>query len=175
MTLPINPPMWLCEQWLEEKDSDRPEWAKQGIGCEFGSELSLVAPAKSNGLQEVVLTLQYCLETFEATCQCGRCDPCRRGRRDIRGAISIVEEFGWPIDTAAGIQSPRFVLQRAGVKAEFDDLRTVIGFVRDFLLPSLVLDDSATPAEVAAFAARKDWTLTDKGGPRTTMRSNRGA
>jgi len=164
MTLPINPPMWLCEQWLEDKDSERPEWAKQGIGCEFGSELSLVEPAKSNGLQEVVLTLQYCLETFEATCQCEKCDPCRRGRRDIRRAISIVEEFCWPIDTPAGIQSPRFVLQRAGVKAEFDGLRTVIDFVRDFLPPSIVLHDSATRAEVAAMAARKHWTLVEKKG-----------
>jgi len=33
------------------------------------------------------------LETFEAACQCGRCDPCRAGSEDIRKAISIVEEF----------------------------------------------------------------------------------
>jgi hypothetical protein len=164
MTLPINPPAWLCEQWLTEQDSISPEWAKQGIGYEFGSELSLAEPAKSSSLQDVVLTLQYCLETFEAACQCGKCDPCRQGRRDIRTAISIVEELDWPIDTVVGKQCCRFVLQRAGVKAEFDGLRTVIDFVRDFLPPSLVLHDSATRAEVAAMAARKNWTLVEKKG-----------
>jgi hypothetical protein len=43
-------------------------------------------------LRSVVLTLQYCLETFEHTCQCGQCDPCTRGRSDIRKAIRIVED-----------------------------------------------------------------------------------
>ena len=43
-------------------------------------------------LRSVVLTLQYCLETFEQTCQCRRCDPCTRGRSDIRKAIRIVED-----------------------------------------------------------------------------------
>jgi hypothetical protein len=104
MTLPLSPPAWLFEQCLEDHDPDRPEWAKKGIGCEFGSELSLVDSAKNNDLQDVVLTLQYCLETFEATCQCGGCDPCTQGKRDIRRAISKVEDLaGQPIGAQASI------------------------------------------------------------------------
>src|SRR5205807_2627596 len=44
------------------------------------------------GLQSVILTLQYCLETFEQTCQCGRCDPCVRGHGEIKAAIQILED-----------------------------------------------------------------------------------
>ncbi len=94
MTLPLNPPLWLLMQcFAVQKNVDSPEWAKQGIGCEFGSELSQVvlpAPAIS---REVALTLLYCLETFEAACQCGMCDPCTRGREDIKRAISLVENL----------------------------------------------------------------------------------
>ncbi len=46
----------------------------------------------NDGLQNVLLTLQYCLETLEQNCQCGRCDPCTRGRSDIRKAIRDVED-----------------------------------------------------------------------------------
>ena len=42
-------------------------------------------------LQEIAFTLQYCLETFEQACQCGRCDPCTKGQRDIQRSIRIVE------------------------------------------------------------------------------------
>lgn len=44
-------------------------------------------------LQSVIFTLQYCLETFEQACQCGQCDPCTRGQKDIRRAIRIIEDF----------------------------------------------------------------------------------
>lgn len=47
-------------------------------------------------------SLQYCLETFEATCQCGRCDPCTKGQDDIRGAISALEELGRSQSDAVG-------------------------------------------------------------------------
>jgi hypothetical protein len=50
------------------------------------------APSCNDGLQNVLLTLQYCLETLEQNCQCGRCDPCTRGRSDIRKAIRDVED-----------------------------------------------------------------------------------
>ena len=53
------------------------------------------APCLQSGrqkLQSVVLTLQYCLETFEQNCQCGRCDPCTRGRKDIEKAIRDIED-----------------------------------------------------------------------------------
>jgi NADH:ubiquinone oxidoreductase subunit F (NADH-binding) len=47
-------------------------------------------------LKSVILTLQYCLETFEQTCQCGRCDPCRRGQDDIKQAIRTIENLLQP-------------------------------------------------------------------------------
>jgi hypothetical protein len=45
-----------------------------------------------NALQSVILTLQYCLETFEQNCQCGSCDPCVRGQDEIRQAIQTLED-----------------------------------------------------------------------------------
>ncbi len=48
---------------------------------------------RKQSLQSVIFTLQYCLETFEQACQCGRCDPCTRGQEDIRRAIRIIEDF----------------------------------------------------------------------------------
>ena len=36
---------------------------------------------KTEPLEDVIFTLQYCLETFEQTCQCGHCDPCTKGER----------------------------------------------------------------------------------------------
>jgi hypothetical protein len=162
MTLPISPPVWLCEQWLEEqKNPSSSEWVKQGIGCEFGSELSLAEPGTTGELQHVILTLQYCLETFEATCQCGRCDPCTQGKEDITKAISTVEELDWRGNTGTSGRHARFLLQRAAAKAEFDDLRAVARFVRDCLPSHLVLHDNATPAEIAAYASRNDWRLTE--------------
>jgi len=46
----------------------------------------------SERLRSVILTLQYCLETFEENCQCGRCDPCTRGRTEIEQSIRAVED-----------------------------------------------------------------------------------
>ena len=45
------------------------------------------------GLQSIILTLQYCLETFEQSCQCGRCDPCVRGQGEIKAAIQTLEDL----------------------------------------------------------------------------------
>jgi len=42
---------------------------------------------KTEPVQDVILTLQYCLDTFEQACQCGRCDPCTKGQKDIARAI----------------------------------------------------------------------------------------
>jgi len=36
-----------------------------------------------NTLQQVILTLQYSVETFEQACQCGPCDPCTKGQGDL--------------------------------------------------------------------------------------------
>jgi hypothetical protein len=42
MTLPLNPPAWLREQHVSAKKGPNcPDWVRKGIGCEFGSELSL--------------------------------------------------------------------------------------------------------------------------------------
>jgi NADH:ubiquinone oxidoreductase subunit F (NADH-binding) len=48
---------------------------------------------KTEPLQDVILTLQYCLETLEQACQCGRCDPCTKGRKDIVRAIRTMENL----------------------------------------------------------------------------------
>jgi len=48
---------------------------------------------KTGPFQDVIFTLEYCLETFEQTCQCGRCDPCTKGREDIARAIRTVESL----------------------------------------------------------------------------------
>jgi NADH:ubiquinone oxidoreductase subunit F (NADH-binding) len=42
-------------------------------------------------LKSIMLTLQYCLETFQGTCQCGTCDPCTKGQKDIEQAIEDVQ------------------------------------------------------------------------------------
>jgi NADH:ubiquinone oxidoreductase subunit F (NADH-binding) len=57
-------------------------------------------------LRDVIFTLQYCLETFEATCQCGRCDPCTKGQDDIRSAISALEELERSQCDAVGDRRP---------------------------------------------------------------------
>ena len=49
----------------------------------------------------VILTLRYCLETFEQNCQCGQCDPCRRGQDDIRQAIQTIEDLRRPVPSIA--------------------------------------------------------------------------
>lgn len=52
--------------------------------------LNTITLAQAIDLQ---LTLQYCLETFEQTCQCGVCDPCTNGQRDIKRAISTLDNI----------------------------------------------------------------------------------
>jgi len=44
-------------------------------------------------LQDVILTLQYCLETLEQACQCGHCDPCTKGQEDITRSIRTIESL----------------------------------------------------------------------------------
>jgi hypothetical protein len=78
-------------------ESSAPERQTQllRLGCD-GRGQSLAKkpkPASVHDLQEVVFTLQYCLETFEQTCQCGLCDPCTKGQQDIQRSIRIVEDL----------------------------------------------------------------------------------
>src|SRR6185437_2271603 len=61
-----------------------------------------VRDMKARALRHVVFTLQYCLETFEQTCQCGRCDPCTKGQYDIRTAIHTVENLMEPVTCGCG-------------------------------------------------------------------------
>jgi hypothetical protein len=160
MTIPLSPPVWWLQQQAERRQSPgSPQWMQQGITCNFGDELSGVDPSSPpQALGDVALTLLYCLETFEANCQCGKCDPCTRGARDIKQAIETVEELKHVI-AGSGQQQARFLLQRSGAKVEFADLNALIDFVRDLLPPGLMLKDDATPDEIAAFASRNNWTL----------------
>jgi len=54
MTLAENPPQWLKKQRESEKKEpnykNRPQWVKDGIGCEFGAEISLDAPVKAKAV-----------------------------------------------------------------------------------------------------------------------------
>jgi len=44
-TLPENPPKWLVEQnKRDSKNRVRPQWMREGIGCEFGAEIALTEP-----------------------------------------------------------------------------------------------------------------------------------
>lgn len=54
---------------------------------------ALASNVKSEPLQDVILTLQYCLETFEQACQCGHCDPCTKGQKDITRSIRTIESL----------------------------------------------------------------------------------
>jgi hypothetical protein len=48
MTLAENPPQWLVEQRKRDRSkanfASKPQWAKDGIGCEFGAEIALDKP-----------------------------------------------------------------------------------------------------------------------------------
>lgn len=48
MTLAVDPPKWLRAQCEREKRDPKyakqPQWAKEGIGCEFGAEMCLQQP-----------------------------------------------------------------------------------------------------------------------------------
>jgi hypothetical protein len=52
-------------------------------------------------LQTVILTLQYCLETFQQVCQCGHCDPCTKGQEDITRSIRTIENLQFQLQRAA--------------------------------------------------------------------------
>jgi hypothetical protein len=49
MTRAEDPPQWLREQRLRDqanpRHADKPDWWRQGIGCEFGAEIALEKPA----------------------------------------------------------------------------------------------------------------------------------
>jgi hypothetical protein len=49
MTRAEDPPQWLRDQRQRDltnpRHADKPDWWKQGIGCEFGTEIALEKPA----------------------------------------------------------------------------------------------------------------------------------
>src|SRR5258708_13303986 len=92
--------LWKAEQRLAPFDDDAPKKAWEEIvlaledrGTRCLPKIERSVNMKVEPLQDVILTLQYCLETFEQTCQCGRCDPCTRGRRDITRSIRTIESL----------------------------------------------------------------------------------
>jgi hypothetical protein len=45
MTRATNPPLWLRRQNRQSaKDMANPLWMREGIGCEFGTEIALKNP-----------------------------------------------------------------------------------------------------------------------------------
>ena len=54
---------------------------------------ALAFDMKTEPLHDVILTLQYCLETFEQACQCGHCDQCTKGQKDITRSIHTIESL----------------------------------------------------------------------------------
>ena len=54
---------------------------------------ALSSNVKTEPLEDVIFTLQYCLETFGQACQCGHCDPCTQGQKDITRSIRTIESL----------------------------------------------------------------------------------
>lgn len=112
--------------------------------------------------ESIILTLQYCLETFEQSCSCGRCDPCTRGQNDIREAIQTLETLTNRNKTlTAKTPSVRYALERKFTRLEFFDRPSLIHFVRESMPPDSVLGDDAAITEIAAMAARRCYTLIE--------------
>src|SRR6266481_4089283 len=111
-------------------------------------------------LERVIWTLQYCLETLEQCCQCGRCDPCIRGQAEIRQAIGTIEDLLHPAAKSARLS---YALRRPSAIAEFSDWPALIQFVRDLLPSDILLSNDAAAAEIAPIAARNNWHFTEYG------------
>src|SRR5436309_4842516 len=115
-------------------------------------------------LHSIVLTLQYCLETFEQNCQCGRCDPCSRGRNEIKQAIQMLE-FLPDVRQNSGWALLRFFVEGQGVRAEFADLSALAGFVRKLLPLEMAEALRADPSmeELECVVSSNAWWLIDYG------------
>ncbi len=108
-----------------------------------------------NTLQQVILTLQYCVETFEQACQCGHCDPCTKGQGDLHTAIRTINAF-----LCGTITNYLYVLERPSARAEFTDRSALLDFVRELAgVASLLACADPSLDEVAAMAARNSWHL----------------
>lgn len=109
-----------------------------------------------NTLQQVILTLQYCLETFEQACQCRRCDPCTKGQRDLHTAIGTINA----LLSSRTTTNLLYVLERPSARAEFAGRSALTKFVMELaVVPSLFACAEASLDEVATIAARNSWQL----------------
>lgn len=116
-----------------------------------------------NPLQSVLLTLQYCLETFQTTCQCQCCEPCTLGQRNIQKAIRVIENLLWPSANNPNTNVPvvRYALERTGARAEFLDKAALVQFLCEMLPTGLRLKENTDATEIAAHAAARQWTLLE--------------
>jgi hypothetical protein len=113
-------------------------------------------------LQSIILTLQYCLETFEASCSCGHCDACTRGQNDIREAIQLLEILMQRNKAlTADAPSVRYALARADIRIEFFDRPSLIQFIRESMPAGSIFSDDPTNTEVATIAAARRYTLIE--------------
>lgn len=113
-------------------------------------------------LTSIILTLQYCLETFEQSCSCGRCDPCTRGQSEIKQAIETLEKLTQQSNrVAAKAPSVRYALERKDTRIEFQDRPTFVQFVRELLPATVLLGEDATTSELAVMAATRNWALLE--------------
>ena len=131
-------------------------------------------------LQSVILTLQYCLETFEQNCQCGHCDPCIRGRQDIRQSIRDVEDFihpqrlGSPANLAVlrGWDDKIADLFNHGLNdGEISDYFTAdqaCNFIRDYsaLLRKKLQSEEDQPETMECSKVIDDLTCEERGDPK---------
>ena len=113
-------------------------------------------------LASIILTLQYCLETLEQACGCGRCDPCTRGQSEIKQAIEALERLTQRSkQVAAKTPSVRYALERKEIRIEFLDRPALAQFVRELLPATVLLGDDATNSEIAVMAASRNWRLLE--------------
>ena len=112
-------------------------------------------------LESIILTLQYCLETFEQSCSCGLRVPCTRGQERIKEAIQALERLTHRSNAVQGETQVRYALERKDTRIEFVDRPTLIQFVRELIPAALLLGEDAANLEIAAMAASRNWTLIE--------------
>lgn len=112
-------------------------------------------------LQSIILTLQYCLETFEQSCSCGLCVPCTQGQERIKEAIQTLERLTQRSRTVPAETPVQFALERNDTRIEFPDRPTLIQFVRELIPSTVLLGEDATTLEIAAMATTRNWALVE--------------
>lgn len=114
-----------------------------------------------NPLQSVLLTLQYCLATFQATCQCKCCEPCTQGHKNIEKAITVINRLLHPVEWQGNDSATVcYALERNFARAEFCDKSALLQFLRE-ALPMGLLEEDLEVEEIATLAATKRWKLLE--------------